>query len=480
MPIPAGQLVKNQQLLSVSLGTTLDQALKLMIKHEFSQLPVIDKDKKPLGIVTGDSIARALLRFSGASIDDLQVNDAIIKLPTITVDEDLLYIIDNLLKASAVLLIDGNGTLVNILTAYDTTQYFRKRAEDIVLLEDIENTLKSHIKLAYTPEELQDAINGLGGSWDDVRKRGDNSVKALCKENNIELTQDEITAKVDKFFPPRTKKDRDLDDLTLEEFIQLAEKEWPKFEQVFGVGKRKKDAWSKMMREVRNTRNDIFHFRGEVSAEDRHSLRFCADWYAIHQPSQNEANTQQEEPIPVEAESVPVPSEAEMLAYSNVDSLTQTLINKIFSPIKVAYSSDIKTNISIENKYIPFVKFLTEDIKEQTNIIDTTIDAIEKLIKQPLPRAAREHSSWWLDYSSQSREWLLAGWRVESVNLSLQRIRFYRWSYLINVDDPEQVTKWCSKLGCTEQELRKVITYLGRNLSTEVEYYLNLQTTQIN
>ena len=44
---------------------------------------------------------------------------------------------------------NNEGTLDGIVTSYDTTEYFRSRAEDMMYVKDIEDTLKDFIRTAF-------------------------------------------------------------------------------------------------------------------------------------------------------------------------------------------------------------------------------------------------------------------------------------------------------------------------------------------
>ncbi len=57
------------------------------------------------------------------------------------------------LEATAVLIVDASGKLKNIVTTYDTTSYLREQAEDMLIVEDIETTIKAFIVAAVlTPK----------------------------------------------------------------------------------------------------------------------------------------------------------------------------------------------------------------------------------------------------------------------------------------------------------------------------------------
>ena len=57
------QLIPESQnpntLSTVAESTSVQEALSLMIEHDFSQLPVVDEDFKLKGLITSDSILKA-------------------------------------------------------------------------------------------------------------------------------------------------------------------------------------------------------------------------------------------------------------------------------------------------------------------------------------------------------------------------------------------------------------------------------------
>jgi CBS domain-containing protein len=96
MPFTVQQLIEgHQEPVTVSPKDTVKKALKLMIEHDFSQLPVVDEDKKPLGIITSDSIIRALNNF-GIPLPELQVSHTLVKVDQYSPDEDLFDLLDDL------------------------------------------------------------------------------------------------------------------------------------------------------------------------------------------------------------------------------------------------------------------------------------------------------------------------------------------------------------------------------------------------
>jgi predicted transcriptional regulator len=150
MPFTVEQLIENREPVAVYDTDPVKRAQNLMVENQFSQLPVIDKHMRVLGLITSDSILSALNTF-GVSIDKLRVLDAMDEIKhTFREDEDIFDLLDDLIDASAVLIVDSERKLKGIVTNYDTTHYFRQRAEDMMFAEDIETTLKEYINAYFT------------------------------------------------------------------------------------------------------------------------------------------------------------------------------------------------------------------------------------------------------------------------------------------------------------------------------------------
>jgi CBS domain-containing protein len=474
MPIPAYTIATTKDLVTVKPSDSFEEALTKMITYDLSQLPVVNTEYAPLGLITSDSIARALMHF-GTLTKDLRVSDVferILPSNTFAEEEDLIYLIDRLLELSAILLV-SSGKLKGIITEYDTNKYFRKRAKEIVLLEEIENYLKAYLRASYgSTEKLQEAIDQYMGS---TRKRTEASlstlekaIKEVCLRKGVPVLEADTDIKeiIEIHFP--SKEQKSFDDLSMGEFIDLSKKNWPKLKLLFGVEQEgiSEDKWYTMMNNVREIRNNIFHFRSDLSPVDRQKLDFCASWFKNCQliPSDKEQDINDVEDTSDE-KTVGVIDTGIVLNENTPFKLLTTLGRINTQPV----AQEVEK--SIEEKYLPFISFLTNNIGNNVNFFDTSIDAIEKIIKQPLPKAARETNSWWHDYSPQTRQWVKVGWSVGSVNLNTQQVSFYRWSYLIELTNPEQTDFWTNKLQCTEEELTTAIARVG-NLSAEVEHYI--------
>lgn len=173
MPATIGDILKTKpELITTAAETPLHDVLELMIRYDYSQLPVLDDEGRPIGIITSDGIVRALHHFG-----------AVVRQPKKGEDKDAarrLRVIDamdrqvqrcqpaaevftvhrQLRDSSCVLVVDEKGVLKGIVTGYDTTEYLRQRVQDIVFVQDIEDQLKDYVRLAF---------RGPDGAVDEVR-----------------------------------------------------------------------------------------------------------------------------------------------------------------------------------------------------------------------------------------------------------------------------------------------------------------------
>jgi len=416
MPFTVQQLIEGrQEPVTVSPQATVQKALALMLEHDFSQLPVVDDKKNPLGIVTSDSILRALNNF-GVSLAELQVSHAIVKVDKYSPDEDLFDLLDDLKNTYAVLIVNAEETLIGIVTSYDTTEYFRRRAEDMMYVEDIESTLKDFIRAAFTinddadQQTLEPVIAEMTDS--DSRKKFQGALNhylhRLGKGNSVfdQSIAEEVFTQ--HFASKETTKS--LDDLTLYDYIQLLlhKSKWPSFNSVFQL---KPEAVRNLLNGVRETRNDLAHFHGEISSGQRDQLHFCIDWLELKRQAVMDAFQVNADVTETEQAAVILPS-------------TQ--------PIPVSPSEEIapveETLRSNDSRYAPLAIWLQQQPLRQEKI-PLTFKQIEEIIGEALPTSARGHRSWWANDSVghvQSRQWLDVGWRISNIVMPEEKVIFTR------------------------------------------------------
>jgi predicted transcriptional regulator len=131
----------------VSQRDKVEYALDLMSANDYSQLPVIDENKQPIGLVNANSILYRLVEF-GTIDDNLMIGSVMGEFRSVDESDVISDVLEKLEKHAAVLVIDAENKLKAIITQYDVTEYFRRRAENIMLVEDIEQNIREHIQNA--------------------------------------------------------------------------------------------------------------------------------------------------------------------------------------------------------------------------------------------------------------------------------------------------------------------------------------------
>lgn len=441
MPFTVQDLIVDRpEPVTVSRDESAEAALRRMIEFDYSQLPVVDREGRAEGMITGDSIIRALNHFD-LTIKQMRVFHAMTNVITYSPEEELLSLLDDLKDSYAVAVVDNNRRVIGIVTSYDTTEYFRRRGEDMMLIEDIETMLKEYVLAAFQDE-----------SGDVDRTALDAAVEEVCQTNSKmrgpfqqalhQYLQTEADAapqidnqKAEEVFsqhlnpkqPPKP-----FERLSLNEFIELflSKSRWDRYRPVFDLDP---NSCRKLLVPVRDIRNELAHFRAEITPHKREQLRFCKDWLARHQDEVVKAFAHSAEAIaPVISASEGEGSSAGKVTKTGAEGLTpQDFLTAISVgkfdgnelPVQLAESED-----SRESRYAPLALYL-QSVPAEEDKVELTFKNIELFIGGQLPRYARQHRSWWANDSSghvQSQQWLGAGWRVSAVNMSDERVTFTR------------------------------------------------------
>ncbi|MEI6043775.1 MAG: CBS domain-containing protein [Chloroflexota bacterium] len=122
-----------------------------MIQYNFSQLPVFDSRTRQFYLITNDSIIKAFFSF-GVNVKEtpLTVANAMSKVNRLyREDDDLFEIMEGIRDRGAALIVGDSNELLHIVTSYDTTEYFRRKSEDLMYARDIEDTLKRYITTRF-------------------------------------------------------------------------------------------------------------------------------------------------------------------------------------------------------------------------------------------------------------------------------------------------------------------------------------------
>ncbi|MBN2003147.1 MAG: DUF4268 domain-containing protein [Anaerolineae bacterium] len=336
----------------VSKDTKIAQALALMVQHDYSQLPIVDADGKLAGIISDQSIVEMYYHSNGAvSLLDLPVTHCQTTPTTLSEESDIFDALESLKNHSAVVILDGQQQVVGILTHYDTTHFLRDVSEGIIQVEDIELTLRRRYIEAVFPNEkdLQTAIKRALGSKKDDPNAPAQDYEALSFYQQMQLIRHPAN--------------------------------WPHFEKFLAP----QDLFWALMDQVREIRNQLMHFRGQLDPMQSRVLLRARDWLG----------------------SRPRPPAAQPQTVHVAETLPD-------------YSST--------GKYTGLETWLVKT-RGKLNLIEVSFDDIEKLLNQELPASAREHRSWWANEpatNAQARAWMRAGWWVDDVDPAAGKVVFKR------------------------------------------------------
>ncbi len=237
------------KVVTVTTADKVRTAVGLMIRHNFSQLPVVDEQSGRVeGVISTDSIVRALYHLSdpdlpgGAGLDvmELSVTQCLEEAPVHPGDSDMLAMGRTLADVPYVL-VGKDGALADILTHSDIVYLFRELAAHFLAIGTIEQKLRTLIaNVLATPELLAEAI--------------DNAF-SYRKESQ-----------------PHSLADMSFDDYRL---LIMNKRNWPKFEPLLID----RQATQNRLLKLRDLRNDLFHFRLHIlSAEQRDFIQNTVRW----------------------------------------------------------------------------------------------------------------------------------------------------------------------------------------------------------
>jgi hypothetical protein len=299
------------------------------------------------------------------------------------------------------------------VTGYDTTEYFRRHSEDMMMVEDIETVLKYYIRLALGAEEdeesnaLREAVTQITPN-STLRKKYENAIKHLFNLQNYDDRPD--PKHVDETFVKHLDdaSPKGFEELTMREYIDLLlhKDRWHLYEPIF---KLERGGIRNLLEAVRETRNKLAHFHGDVDAGERNSLRFCADWLSSYQQAVEEAFSVRK---------------ADGVADVNVGGSDRNILDEDGEEVApVEEKADAR-----ESRYAPLAEWLQARPADQDSV-ELTFEEVERIIRGSLPPYARRHRSWWANDSVsrvQSQQWLSVGWRSGRVNMSEEKVVFSR------------------------------------------------------
>jgi CBS domain-containing protein len=386
-------LPADQQLRTIYPHDPVDAAINIMCQHGYSQLPVTEATGEFRGqVITFESVLRAIQCFR-TEAKALLVRDAAQRVRSYAADADLLATLDDIHRDNFALIVD-DSRLIGIVTTADMAVFFREYAQDLMLIEGIESRVKDAIRALYAGDNdgLHSAIVTVSDRASEVRKKLPAAIKAYLEKANIKPplagTDMNALAEAEKKLGLQ-EPSKKFEDLTFDEFtnVLLRHARAPKLSESKDVSELRV-----LLQQVRDARNKLAHFRGELTSGERRTIQFAAEWLENNLPAPP-AETPLPQPLLV---ANPVPAHQE----------------EVEGP---------------HGSYAPLARYLEAQPVDTTSVA-LTFQQIEGVLKKELPRSASEYRAWWSNdpMKPQSAAWLEEGWRTTSVNMTERRLTFVR------------------------------------------------------
>ena len=214
------------KLVTVKPDASLTEAITLMLRHDYSQLPVMTSEREVKGVISWESIAPILaLTKPGSAV----VRDYMKPHREINASDSIFSALPRIIEYAYVLVRASDQRISGIITTTDLSSQFRQLSEPFLLLSEIENHIRKLIDGKFTKDELISIVN------------------PSDSERVIESVAD----------------------LTFGEYIRLFENPelWKKTELQID-----KKTFTKELDKVRIIRNDVMHFDPDGISEENHEL----------------------------------------------------------------------------------------------------------------------------------------------------------------------------------------------------------------
>jgi CBS domain-containing protein len=391
-------LSEGQKPITVQLNDSVAHAMELMAEHDFSQLPVVDADGKSLAqAITAESILEAICCFR-TSPDSLRVKDATVAVEKFRSDADLLDALDDVQTETFVVVVDAEDRLTGIVTTADTTAHFRRYAEDLMIVQFVETTMKEAAQTLYKDDApgLHDAIQRVTDRSADIKKRLPNAIATYLTTVGHLNPKPEAAACEEAFAKLNLPKaGKPFEKLTFEELkeLLLIHESGPKLDRAKDTSELRT-----LLTGVRDIRNKLAHFQGDLTPAERKLLRFASGWLERNLPS-----------------SGPEPKTVS-LGLSRHEPVETSVV----APVEEATSAEDST-------YAPLAAYLNGQ-PGGSDEIRITFEQVEATIGNKLPRSAYEFRAWWANDPEKphAAQWLDAGWRAQYINMSERSLTFVR------------------------------------------------------
>jgi CBS domain-containing protein len=238
---------EQQRVTTVVAGTRAGDALGLMQRAGFSQLPVVGASGEVVGLFSLRSFATAAIALpANRRPAAIAVEDAMIEPVWARTTDELDEQYAALDRLDCVL-VGEPRRLLGVVTTIDVLRYLDRVAEPFVRIGELERGLRRAFQAAVDDEVLAElAINALEDRY---------------------VGRDEA--------PPARAVDMSLDELIA---VVLHGPNWPRLQPVFGANR---DVAATRLAELAGPRNAAMHFRRPLTDDELTRIRAARQWVAL-------------------------------------------------------------------------------------------------------------------------------------------------------------------------------------------------------
>ena len=153
--------------IDVNVNAELKEATTIMIRHDYSQLPVMAGERNVKGVISWQSIgSRLALNVASQKVRDFMETERLNE-KIIPSDRPLLEAINLVIEHGYILVRGNDQTLTGIVTATDLSDQFRQLSQPFLLIGEIEGHLRNLIGANFAVSAIKDALAG-NGTVDDI------------------------------------------------------------------------------------------------------------------------------------------------------------------------------------------------------------------------------------------------------------------------------------------------------------------------
>lgn len=229
----------DQELFTFPHNILVKDAIQTMIENNYTQVPVMI-GSNVIGIFSFRSFSENALKHQRQDIFSLPVEDFLEDLTYVSIEEELLPLLNEFDLKDAIL-IGSKKQLQGIITSIDVIELFKKLSLPYIMLREIELTIRNLIQESINKTQLEECAKRVLNHY------------------------------------PSDKLPKCLEDMSLNDKIQIISfgDYWEHFETCFGPNRQ---TMSSTLRAIPDIRNDVFHFRKELTDLDFNKIKNARDW----------------------------------------------------------------------------------------------------------------------------------------------------------------------------------------------------------